>query len=152
MHITLKIERTMASKPSFDPPGNQDLEEEFVIDSAKVILDHGESPQLMEEPPIKFIIEDNEGDIETKYHFLEWANCYWNENQRQGGRLRKVTLNYFNDSDECYRSFVIENAFLAVYEEYSGQKGATHKYCKATIRSNAKKQNIDFLPHAKEEK
>ena len=150
MTIIMKIERTSASDPSFSVPTEIDLEEEFEIDSAKVLMDHGDSQQIMEEPPVRFEIEDLEGDIETKYHFLEWANCYWNDEQRQGGRLRKVTLNFYNDSDECYRSFMIENAFLSKYEELGAEKDGTVKYYKAIIRSNAKKQTIDFLPRVKD--
>ncbi len=150
MRITLQIQRTTASEPSFSVPSDFDLEEAFEIDSAAVLMDHGDSSQIMEEPPVRFMIEDLQGDIETKYHFLEWANCYWNDQQRQGGRLRKVTLNFYDDNDECYRSFMIENAFLARYEEVSGEKSETSKYYKAVIRSNAKKQTIDFLPRVKE--
>ena len=155
MRITMKIERTSASDPSFSVPTEIDLEEEFEIDSAKVLMDHGDSQQIMEEPPVRFEIKDLQADIETKYHFLEWANCYWNDEQRQGGRLRKVTLNFYDDNDECYRSFMIENAFLSKYEEQGGKKAEankdeTQKYYKAIIRSNAKKQAIDFLPRVKD--
>ncbi len=156
MPITLKIERISASDPSFSVSDDVDLEEEFDIDSARVMMDHGESSLVMDEPPIQFIIEDFNVDIEKKYYFLEWANCYWNDQQRQGGRLRKVTLNFYDETDVCYRSFVIENAFLAKYEEIFGRnrdienQNVPRKYYKTIIRSNARTQNIDFLPRVKE--
>jgi hypothetical protein len=140
----LKIERTTSSEPSFDTA--DDLEAELKIDRATVIMDHGDSTLVVTQPPVIFLIEDNESDIEKKHVFLEWANCYWNETQRQGGRLRKVTLKFYNDNDECYRSFIIESAFLSRFEEGTGEVGSSERYYKATIRSNAKAQNIEFLP------
>lgn len=150
MRIMLKIERTSSSEPSFDT--TEDLEAELKIDRAVVIMDHGNSTLVMTQPPVIFEIEDNEADIEKKHVFLEWANCYWNETQRQGGRLRKVTLKFYNDNDECYRSFMIDSAFLAKFEEGTGESDKSQRYYKAIIRSNAKEQIIEFLPRDKDEK
>jgi hypothetical protein len=149
MKITIQIERTEDSDPSFlIPEDSTPLEEEFDVDEATISMSQ-DSRLLSDRPVVEINVIDRSDDIKSKLAFLEWANCYWNEKQPQGSRLRQITLKFYDDDTKknCYRSFVIPSAFLADFtEEVSAKSGITEISYKAKIRSNDKKQDITFLP------
>lgn len=150
MKIRIKIERTEDSEPSFPVPETEHpLDEEFDVNEATITMNQQQTSLMSDRPVVEIHIVDNMNDIVSKLAFLEWANCYWNEKQPQGSRLRKVTLKFYEDETKptCYRSFVIPSAFLAHFEEKSSDSNSENRMSyEARIRSNDKKQNITFLP------
>jgi|GEM_PF-2307529 len=151
MQIKLTIECKDVSEPSFPHPSGKEYDaEEFLVECARVRMDHGDhNTQVVNEPPVLFEIENKKADTYEKFYFLEWANCYWSKGQNQGRRLRSVTLKFIDDGGKVVRYFNMESAFLASFEEVCSETandGENAISYRMVIRSNPKTQTIQFLP------
>ena len=153
--IRIKIEcpNDKEDRPSINIPPEEDaLDTFFVVDEASITMSHGEIKQVVEQPSVEIKIEDYQKDIQKKYFFLEWANCYWTKDKFKTRRLRKVTVQFLDENGRIYRVFIINSAFLAEYTDTRKAEGKEQGFSyHATIRSNEEKQEIHFLPDTPEE-
>jgi len=95
--IRIKIEcpNDKENRPSINIPPEEDaLNTFFEVYKASITMSHGERKQVVEQPPVKIKIDDYQTDIQKKYFFLEWANCYWKKDKFKTRRLRKVTVQF----------------------------------------------------------
>ena len=96
-------------------------------------------------PEVYISVRDSETDIyadKSKKAWIEWLNEYCGEKDNPEKRIVPVVAKIYSDDGKVYRTFTIENAYLASYEEVSTPKN--HSYVAEVRRADSRKGDINI--------
>lgn len=148
--VQLKVE-TLRAKTTSSFEGDSAGPKNNMIDlkSAVIRLDQRNNQTASSQPKVEFDITFDAVQDKDKL-MLEWANCFWTKKQHDSRIIRKVTL-YFDYEGEHNelgdKTFEIDKAFLALYEEKECDHGSDDKNIPAVhvvIKASEEDQLVSF--------